>query len=299
MDEIARLPEELLSAALALTTPLDACRAAAVSRAFRAAADSDAVWSCFLPRDLPPLADGELDGPARPPSKKRGFLRLSGRPALLADGLRSVWLDRETGARCYMLSARSLNIAWDDHPWYTRWIPITGSSFSEANELLHVCWLEIRGKMDSKMLSQSSTYGAYIVFKVAPKACGLDSPIQKTSISLGASKSTRRVCIDGYDGDGEDRATGFHHPNVAWRPLRPNRRNRHEIPENVLLPQQRADGWMELEMGEFYNDQGEDGEICISLTETSPTLKSGLIVQGIEIRPKKQCWRAFGCKQID
>ncbi|KAL6635329.1 hypothetical protein ACP70R_028000 [Stipagrostis hirtigluma subsp. patula] len=84
--EIARLPEELLSAALALASPLDACRAAAVSRAFRAAADSDAVWSCFLPRDLPPLAPGELS-PA-PPSKKE-----------------RVWLDRETGAKCYMLSA--------------------------------------------------------------------------------------------------------------------------------------------------------------------------------------------------
>ncbi|KAL6635330.1 hypothetical protein ACP70R_028001 [Stipagrostis hirtigluma subsp. patula] len=125
--EIARLPEELLSAALALTTPLDACRAAAVSRAFRAAADSDAVWSCFLPRDLPPLADGELDGPAQPPSKKREFLRLSGRPALLADGLRSVWLDRETGVKCYMLSARALHISWGDAPQYWRWIPLPDS----------------------------------------------------------------------------------------------------------------------------------------------------------------------------
>jgi hypothetical protein len=56
--EIARLPEDLLSAALALTTPRDACRAAAVSRAFRDAAGSDAVWARFLPRDLPPIADG-------------------------------------------------------------------------------------------------------------------------------------------------------------------------------------------------------------------------------------------------
>jgi hypothetical protein len=73
--EIARLPEALLSAALALTTPRDACRAAAASRGFHAAADSDAVWSRFLPRDLPPLADGELSGgPAAPPSDKGRFL---------------------------------------------------------------------------------------------------------------------------------------------------------------------------------------------------------------------------------
>jgi hypothetical protein len=83
---IARLPEDLLSAAISRTAPGDACRAAAVSTAFRAAADSDAVWSCFLPSDLPPLADGELHHPA-PPSKKDLFMRLSDGPVLLADGL--------------------------------------------------------------------------------------------------------------------------------------------------------------------------------------------------------------------
>jgi hypothetical protein len=79
--EIARLPEELLVAALSLTSPRDACRAAAVCRDFRAAADSDAVWSRFLPRDLPRLADGELSPP--PPSTKGLFLRLSAAPLLL------------------------------------------------------------------------------------------------------------------------------------------------------------------------------------------------------------------------
>ena len=51
--------------------------------------------------------------------------------------------------------------------------------------------------------------------------------------------------------------------------------------------QGRADGWMELEMGEFQNYEGEDGEVSISLMETSATIKIGLVVQGIEIRPKK------------
>ncbi|CAN6245665.1 unnamed protein product [Urochloa humidicola] len=112
--EIACLPEDLLSASIARTTPRDVCRAAAVSPAFHAAADSDAVWSCFQPRDLPPLADGQLS-PA-PPSKKALFMRLSDSPVLLADGLKSIWLDRETGAKCNMLSARVLCIIWGDTP---------------------------------------------------------------------------------------------------------------------------------------------------------------------------------------
>jgi hypothetical protein len=145
---IASLPEELLSAAISRTAPGDACRAAAVSTAFRAAADSDAVWSCFVPSNLPPLAEGELH-PA-PPSKKDLFMRLSDGPALLADGLvvrgsasaasryessdrgcclcmQTMWLDRESGAKCYMLSARALCVVWGDTPQYWRWIPLADS----------------------------------------------------------------------------------------------------------------------------------------------------------------------------
>ncbi|RLN08699.1 F-box protein PP2-B10-like [Panicum miliaceum] len=274
--EIARLPEELLSVSIACAAPRDACRAAAVSPAFRAAADSDAVWACFVPREVPPFADGELS-PA-PPSKKALFMQLCDSPVLLADGLTSMWLDRETGAKCYMLSARALCIIWGDTPKYWRWIPITGSRFSEAAELLQVWWFEIRGKIDSKMLSRNSTYAAYIVFRVAPGAYGLGSPYPETSVSLGGSKSACHVCLDVSDRGDED----------SWWTLRPSRRSHLEIPPNVLLPQERGDGWMELEMGEFHNDEGEDGEVSISLMETSATIKIGLAVQGIEIRPKKK-----------
>jgi hypothetical protein len=79
--DIERLPEELLAAVISLTSPPDACRAAAVSRTFRAGADSDAVWSHFLPGDLPEFDEGELACTA--PSKKALFQCLSHKPALL------------------------------------------------------------------------------------------------------------------------------------------------------------------------------------------------------------------------
>jgi hypothetical protein len=78
---IERLPEELLEAVISLTSPPDTCRAAAVSGTFHAAADSDDVWSHFLPCDLPEFADGELA--CATPSKKALFQRLSDQPALL------------------------------------------------------------------------------------------------------------------------------------------------------------------------------------------------------------------------
>ncbi|PIA36203.1 hypothetical protein AQUCO_03400250v1 [Aquilegia coerulea] len=52
------------------------------------------------------------------------------------------------------------------------------------------------------------------------------------------------------------------------------------------FPSHRKDGWMEIEMGEFYNEQGHDGEVQMTLKEIKGFLKAGLIVQGIELRPK-------------
>uniref|UniRef100_A0A8R7UW67 F-box domain-containing protein n=1 Tax=Triticum urartu TaxID=4572 RepID=A0A8R7UW67_TRIUA len=81
--DILRLPEELIAAIVSLTSPQDACRAAAVSRAFRVSMDSDAVWSCFLPGDLPRFVDTTERSLATLPSSKARFLRLSDEPTLL------------------------------------------------------------------------------------------------------------------------------------------------------------------------------------------------------------------------
>ncbi|XP_037456879.1 F-box protein At2g02240-like [Triticum dicoccoides] len=257
--EIARLPEELVSAALSLTSPRDACRAAAVSPAFRAAADSDAVWACFLPplADQPPLADGEA---LLACGKKDLFLRLSGSSVLLPGGLMSMWLDRETAAKCYMVAARELSIAWRDTPQHWTWIPLEDSRFSDSAELIWVCWLEIRGKIHSKMLSQGSTYAVYTVYKLAEEPDGLNFPVN-ASVSVGGSILASKVCLQ---------------------------RDPHMIhPEDVALPHQRVDGWMELELGEFICEAGEDGDVSFGLSETeSLYCKSGLILQGIEIRCK-------------
>lgn len=292
--EIARLPDDLLSAALGRTGPLDACRAAAVSPAFRAAADADAVWSSFLPPDLPPLADGELPADATD-TKKQLFMRLSdpARPVLLADGLTSMWLDRATVAKCYMLSARKLTIIWGDTPQYWHWIPLTDSRFSECAELQHVCWLEIRGKIPCDMLSRNTTYAAYMVFKMSDESYGLDYPLQEAEVSIGATRSTRQVCL-GYvddDEDGEEVPQNYRSFGAVGNVFRPRigRRNRRQPPGvHVLHPQTRAGGWMEMEMGEFRNEEGEDGEVSVSLMETrGGNWKRGLTVQGIEIRVKK------------
>lgn len=84
MEDI-QLPRDVLLSVIcrAAAGPRAACVAATVSPAFRAAADSDTVWSRFLPAELAPLVI-----PTPPPrSKKELFLRLSGAHALLEGGL--------------------------------------------------------------------------------------------------------------------------------------------------------------------------------------------------------------------
>jgi hypothetical protein len=102
--DIERLPEELLAAVISLTSPPDACRAAAVSRTFRAGADSDAVWSHFLPGDLPEFDDGELASTAA--SKKALFRCLSNKPALLPCKL-LVWTSTTATYNWFLLLDRN------------------------------------------------------------------------------------------------------------------------------------------------------------------------------------------------
>jgi hypothetical protein len=62
--QVDDLPEACLAQVIALTSPRDAVVCAAVSPAFRAAADSDRVWRSFVPADLMPLHPSSTRGAA-------------------------------------------------------------------------------------------------------------------------------------------------------------------------------------------------------------------------------------------
>lgn len=53
----------------------------------------------------------------------------------------------------------------------------------------------------------------------------------------------------------------------------------------VYVDADSIDNWFEVELGEFFNGTGEDGEFEISIMEIAGHYKCGLIVQGIDIRP--------------
>ncbi|XP_078152573.1 F-box protein PP2-B3-like [Carex rostrata] len=130
VGDINRLPEECISHAISLTTPPDACISSVVSHAFRSAADSDATWQCFLSSDYSSFLSQSVD-PVDYASKKELYFRLCDHPLLIDGGLMSFGLDKSSGAKCFMISARALTIIWSTDPSYWKWITLLDSRYSQ------------------------------------------------------------------------------------------------------------------------------------------------------------------------
>ncbi|XP_010935985.1 putative F-box protein PP2-B12 [Elaeis guineensis] len=284
--DICTLPEGCVSHVISLTSPVDSCRSAAVCTTFRSAAVSDTVWERFLPPDYRSILSRAVH-PLEYSSRKELFVRLC-EPILIDDGNMSFSLEKSNGAKCYMLSARQLCIVWGDTPEYWRWHPLPDSRFSEVAELVDVCWLEIRGKIESSILTPKTTYAAYFIFKVAQNSRGLGFVNQETTVKLGAQVCTHTVNVQPIVAERQRKRHRRHFLNLIWDAMLEGHADADENKRAARAPQARADGWMEMEMGEFYNDEGEDGEVEMSLMELKGGhWKSGLIIQGIEMRPKK------------
>lgn len=139
--------------------------------------------------------------------------------------------------------------------------------FSEVAVLQYVWWLCIRGKMKTGMLSPHTTYEAYLIFKLYENAYGLESA--KTSIRFVSERedvpSDEAITVYPYT---RSSASNSEQRNgeVSWR---------------------RKDGWMEIKTGEFETGTRDDDEVETRFMSIEGQVKGGLIVQGIEFRPKQ------------
>ncbi|KAJ0693968.1 putative phloem protein [Helianthus annuus] len=253
------LPEGCVTDILSITSPRDACRAASISKSFHSAADSDAVWDRFLPLDYRQVIARAVS-PVDFESKKQLYHRLSESYIILDRGYLGLKLDKESGRKCYMLGTRNLSIAWGGDTRYWEWGHSPESRFAEVGILRCVWWLDIQGRIASAMLSPKTTYVAYLVFRVTRDSWGL-SAAGKTIVTFGGVRNeTSNVYLQ-----------------------QPRTRGRPQTQAHTQTP--RNDGWMEIKLGEFYYDNGDEGEIEIGFQEHHE-YKGGLIVEGIEVRPK-------------
>ncbi|XP_026420150.1 F-box protein PP2-B10-like [Papaver somniferum] len=278
INNIERLPEGCISDILSLTSPADACRSSLVSTLFKSAADSDALWEKFLPADYQDIISRAFyPFLSVASSKKELYYRLCDYPLLIDGGLKSFQLEKSSGKKCIMLGAKELGIAWGDTPRYWYWRGYPGSKFPKVAELKWVCWLEIRGKLDTRFLSPKTFYTAYLVLKFHERVVyGLDyQPIKAKVEVVGRAGGNSSLC-------NEERCIY----------LTANREHASRNPklEGQYFARERGDGWMEVELGHFYNEESEDdegGEVHMSVLETERLgAKYGIIVQGMELRPK-------------
>ena len=137
-----------------------------------------------------------------------------------------------------------------------------------------VCWFEIRGKIDIQMLSPSTLYTVNLVFKSNIEAYGFEhQPVEATVGLAGGETTTRSVYLDS-----ETEMRYLPHQIVPRR----------DGDNDQNHPKEREDGWLETELGEFFFDGRQEGELRIRVFGVrGGNWKGGLIVQGIEIRPKQ------------
>ncbi|KAK6255148.1 hypothetical protein SCA6_016453, partial [Theobroma cacao] len=261
-DITSVLPEECISYILSFTSPTDVCRSKLVSPVFRSAANSDTIWGKFLPSDCYEIISNASSSLSKrltaSMSKTQLYFHLCNRGVLINNGTMSFGLDKATGKKCYMMGARRLSIAEVNTPTKWRWKCLPQSRFSEVAELKQVWSLDVKGVIETKILSPKTAYVAYLVYKFATSRSGFDKKPVDLHVKLEESDAGRtfRVFLD---------------PSS-------------NIPQ---FSRERGDGWMEVKLGEFFNEHGDDGKAVCRLREVdNSTAKKGLIIEGIDIRPK-------------
>ncbi|CAJ2628760.1 unnamed protein product [Trifolium pratense] len=276
---IDTLPYDCVSKILSYTSPIDACSFSMVSSTLYSAANSDSLWRTFLPSDYDDILSRTVNPSILQSSSsyKHLFYSLCQRPLLLDSGRISFKLDKCSGKKSYILPARELSITWSNDPMYWSWRPTPESRFSEVAELRTVSWLEIKGKIRTKILTPNTSYVVYLITKVSHRVYGLYSAPAEVSISIANKVQNGKAYL--YN----------KYEDTFYENQRKIEGNFLMIEDNnengIQVPSKRDDGWMEIELGEFFCSE-VDEEVEMSVMEVGYRLKGGLVVEGIEVRPK-------------
>ncbi|KAK9050386.1 hypothetical protein SSX86_030644 [Deinandra increscens subsp. villosa] len=276
-----RLPEDCIAEILSRGSPRDACRSAVVASVFKAAAESDVLWDKFLPPDHLKILS-ESVSPVKYKSKRELFFKLSS-PLLIDHGLKAFSIDKSTGKKCYTLSARELYIAWSTNPLFWCWKHLFQSRFAEVVELRMTSWLEVEGKINTRILSPNTMYRAYLIVQVSHhRAYGLDIVPCEVSVEVDELCSRGTVILS------HEACTKRPFERVCDGNKVKGECSRSRLEDKVCrVGCERKDGWLEIDLGDFYNE-GEmcEKEVKMRLREVNGVhLKGGLIVEALEIRP--------------
>lgn len=149
-------------------------------------------------------------------------------------------------------------------------------------------WLEVNAKIETQMLSSNTDYGAYFIFKFMEGTEGFENLPLKASVLTPCGGQKSIIHLDPYGNLRKQCQLAREKAGHIFASIASGRISRAKLWTgwDKQLPREREDGWAEVELGGFFATEGEDGEVQMSLMEVSNNSKSGLIIQGIEIRPR-------------
>jgi len=140
----------------------------------------------------------------------------------------------------------------------------------------HACLGYTQGKIEARLLYPETTYVVYLMFRLRSRLCtlGLIPPKAKASIRF----------FDGERGDGGGDGDRHGHRNEITNIVSLGIKPSHS---DGQFARYRKDMWMEIELGEFFNGQGDTGEIEMRLTAIKGGhWSSDIFAEGIELCPK-------------
>ncbi|CAH1427533.1 unnamed protein product [Lactuca virosa] len=225
--------------------------------------DSETYWEQKLPGDYEEIIKWSKDRVKWTTKKELYSILCKGFP--IQDCKEWLYLAKN-GKKCLMISAR---MCLRKQEW--SWQSLPELRFEEVAFDLHGSsfWLSCK----SKLLSPVRTYAVYLVYKLQDNHFGFEAPVKVTDV---IARRTYERNHSWY--------IFFLSPQtpVIRRKVYQNTHNPLNRPKIKGLPQQRNDGWMEVQVWKFQtNTKRLPDELLLTFFDNN--LPRGLIVQGIEV----------------
>nr|XP_043637261.1 uncharacterized protein LOC122608237 [Erigeron canadensis] len=226
--------------------------------------DSETFSEQILSNDYKDILEKSTHGVRKNATKKEIYSILR-KGFLINDG--QVWFSlAKDGMKCLMLSARA---TLEGNYWSWKSLPKTRFEVAQAQDPYKR--FEIFYEIESSLLSPQTTYAAYLVYKQEA-----DKNIAQPPPAHVKDSNSRSICVIFFSPPLTPVIINGRVNHTHWPMNRPIIKG---------LPQQRSDGWMEVQIWEFCNTTTKWIMMDLDLSNYDKTFK-GLEVQGIELRPK-------------
>ncbi|XP_076953043.1 F-box protein PP2-A11-like [Bidens hawaiensis] len=159
------IPENCLAMVLAYLDPPDICNLASTNRAFHRASSADFIWEPKLPENYRMLVEKLLSykGSDECLGKKDVYAGLC-HPVRFSSGRKEVWMDKEVGGICMLVSWKGMKITGIDDRRYWTYIPTLQSRFHTIAYLSQIWWLEVEGDLEFEF--PAGKYSLYFRLKL-------------------------------------------------------------------------------------------------------------------------------------